>query len=179
MTLMAPKNKWELSDMMKFAIKQKGPVAIRYPRGEAYDGLEDKREPIVMGKGEVLYSGKEIAILAVGSMVKTAVKVKEQLEDQGLQPTIVNMRFVKPLDTQLLDEIAKTHSLVITMEENVKNGGFGEKILHYFNDKEYQVQVRIVAIEDQFVSHGSVDDLMKHQNMDADSVTKRILNWKK
>ena len=112
-------------------------------------------------------------------MVKTAVKVKEQLEDQGLQPTIVNMRFVKPLDTQLLDEIAKTHSLVITMEENVKNGGFGEKILHYFNDKEYQVQVRIVAIEDQFVSHGSVDDLMKHQNMDADSVTKRILNWKK
>lgn len=179
MTLMAPKNKWELSDMMKFSIKQKGPVAIRYPRGEAYDGLEDKREPIVMGKGEVLYSGKEIAILAVGSMVKTAVKVKEQLENQGLQPTIVNMRFVKPLDTQLLDEIVKTHSLVITMEENVKNGGFGEKILQYFNDKEYQVQVRIVAIEDQFVSHGSVDDLMKHQNMDADSVTKRILNWKK
>ena len=179
MTLMAPKNKWELSDMMKFAIRQKGPVAIRYPRGEAYDGLEDKREPIVMGKGEVLYPGKEIAILAVGSMVKTAVKVKEQLEDQGLQPTIVNMRFVKPLDTQLLDEIAKTHSLVITMEENVKNGGFGEKILHYFNDKEYQVQVRIVAIEDQFVSHGSVEDLMKHQNMDADSVTERIINWKK
>ncbi|MEE1030628.1 MAG: 1-deoxy-D-xylulose-5-phosphate synthase [Ruminococcus sp.] len=179
MTLMAPKNKWELSDMMKFAIKHDGPIAIRYPRGEAYDELEDKRAPIVLGKGEVLYQGKEIAILAVGSMVKVAVKVKEQLENAGYHPTIINMRFVKPLDTQLLDEVAVDHSLIVTMEENVKNGGFGEKVLHYFNEKEYDAKVRIVAIEDQFVSHGSVGDLMKQQKMDADSVTERIRNWKK
>lgn len=179
MTLMAPKNKWELSDMMKFAIKHDGPIAIRYPRGEAYDELEDKRAPIVLGKGEVLYQGKEIAILAVGSMVKVAVKVKEQLENAGYHPTIINMRFVKPLDTQLLDEVAVDHSLIVTMEENVKNGGFGEKVLHYFNEKEYDAKVRIVAIEDQFVSHGSVGDLMKKQKMDADSVTERIRNWKK
>lgn len=179
MTLMAPKNKWELSDMMKFAIKHDGPIAIRYPRGEAYDELEDKRAPIVLGKGEVLYQGKEIAILAVGSMVKVAVKVKEQLENAGYHPTIINMRFVKPLDTQLLDEVAVDHSLIVTMEENVKNGGFGEKILHYFNDKDYKTEVRIVAIEDQFVSHGSVSDLMKQQKMDADSITERILDWKK
>lgn len=165
--------------MLKFALNYNGPIAIRYPRGEAYDELEDKRAPIVLGKGEVLYQGKEIAILAVGSMVKVAVKVKEQLENAGYHPTIINMRFVKPLDTQLLDEVAVDHSLIVTMEENVKNGGFGEKVLHYFNEKEYDAKVRIVAIEDQFVSHGSVGDLMKQQKMDADSVTERIRNWKK
>ena len=105
MTVMAPKNKWELSDMMKFAIRQNGPVAIRYPRGEAYTGLEEYRAPIEMGKAEVLEKGKEIAILAVGNMVRTAVQVTENLRKKGYEPTLVNMRFVKPLDTELLDII--------------------------------------------------------------------------
>ena len=146
MTLMAPKNKWELSDMMKFAIKQKGPVAIRYPRGEAYDGLEDKREPIEMGKSELLYQGSEIALLAVGSMVKVAQEVYNNLRAKGQKVTLVNMRFVKPLDTGLLDELAKDHELFVTLEENVKNGGFGEKVLDYFEEQTEGPKVRIVAI---------------------------------
>ncbi|MBS6195580.1 MAG: 1-deoxy-D-xylulose-5-phosphate synthase [Clostridiales bacterium] len=179
MTVMAPKNKWELSDMMKFAIKQDGPVAIRYPRGEAYDGLEEKRAPIEMGKAEILCRGSEIALLAVGSMVKTAERVYANLRGEGQNVTLVNMRFVKPLDTRMLEELAKDHSLLVTMEENVKNGGFGEKVLEYFGERTNSPAVRIVAIEDRFVPHGSVSDLMKQQRMDVESVTLRIREWQK
>lgn len=177
MTVMAPKNKWELSDMMKFAIRQNGPVAIRYPRGEAYTGLEGYRAPIEMGKAEVLEKGKEIAILAVGNMVRTAVQVTENLRKKGYEPTLVNMRFVKPLDTELLDIIKEDHSLIVTMEENVKSGGFGEQVMTYYGSRMHGPAVRIVAIEDQFVPHGSVEDLMRQQQMDSDSVTERVLQW--
>lgn len=177
MTVMAPKNKWELSDMMKFAIRQNGPVAIRYPRGEAYTGLEEYRAPIEMGKAEVLEKGKEIAILAVGNMVRTAVQVTENLRKKGYEPTLVNMRFVKPLDTELLDIIKEDHSLIVTMEENVKSGGFGEQVMTYYGSRMHGPAVRIVAIEDRFVPHGSVEDLMRQQQMDSDSVTERVLQW--
>lgn len=177
MTVMAPKNKWELSDMMKFAIRQNGPVAIRYPRGEAYTGLEEYRAPIEMGKAEVLEKGKEIAILAMGNMVRTAVQVTENLRKKGYEPTLVNMRFVKPLDTELLDIIKEDHSLIVTMEENVKSGGFGEQVMTYYGSRMHGPAVRIVAIEDRFVPHGSVEDLMRQQQMDSDSVTERVLQW--
>lgn len=177
MTVMAPKNKWELSDMMKFAIRQNGPVAIRYPRGEAYTGLEKYRAPIEMGKAEVLEKGKEIAILAVGNMVRTAVQVTENLRKKGYEPTLVNMRFVKPLDTELLDIIKEDHSLIVTMEENVKSGGFGEQVMTYYGSRMHGPAVRIVAIEDRFVPHGSVEDLLRQQQMDSDSVTERVLQW--
>ena len=177
MPVMAPKNKWELSDMMKFAIRQNGPVAIRYPRGEAYTGLEEYRAPIEMGKAEVLEKGKEIAILAVGNMVRTAVQVTENLRKKGYEPTLVNMRFVKPLDTELLDIIKEDHSLIVTMEENVKSGGLGEQVMTYYGSRMHGPAVRIVAIEDRFVPHGSVEDLMRQQQMDSDSVTERVLQW--
>ena len=176
MTVMAPKNKWELSDMMKFAIRQNGPVAIRYPRGEAYTELEEYRAPIEMGKAEVLEKGKEIAILAVGNMVRTAVQVTENLRKKGYEPTLVNMRFVKPLDTELLDIIKEDHSLIVTMEENVKSGGFGEQVMTYYGSRMHGPAVRIVAIEDRFVPHGSVEDLMRQQQMDSDSVTDESKN---
>ena len=178
MTVMAPKNKWELSDMLKFAIRQKSPVAIRYPRGEAYTGLEDYRAPIEMGKAEILEKGKEIAILAVGNMVRTAVQVTENLRNCGYEPTLVNMRFVKPLDMDLLEILREDHSLIVTMEENVKSGGFGEQVMTYYGSRLHSPAVRIVAIEDKFVPHGSVDDLMHQQQMDSASVTERILRWK-
>lgn len=175
MTVMAPKNKWELSDMLKFAIRQKSPVAIRYPRGEAYTGLEDYRAPIEMGKAEILEKGKEIAILAVGNMVRTAVQVTENLRNCGYEPTLVNMRFVKPLDMDLLEILREDHSLIVTMEENVKSGGFGEQVMTYYGSRLHSPAVRIVAIEDKFVPHGSVEDLMHQQQMDSASVTERIL----
>lgn len=178
MTVMAPKNKWELSDMLKFAIRQKSPVAIRYPRGEAYTGLEDYRAPIEMGKAEILEKGKEIAILAVGNMVRTAVQVTENLRNRGYEPTLVNMRFVKPLDMDLLEILREDHSLIVTLEENVKSGGFGEQVMTYYGSRLHSPAVRIVAIEDKFVPHGSVEDLMHQQQMDSASVTERILRWK-
>ncbi len=178
MTVMAPKNKWELSDMLKFAIRQKSPVAIRYPRGEAYTGLEDYRAPIEMGKAEILEKGKEIAILAVGNMVRTAVQVTENLRNRGYEPTLVNMRFVKPLDMDLLEILREDHSLIVTMEENVKSGGFGEQVMTYYGSRLHSPAVRIVAIEDKFVPHGSVEDLMHQQQMDSASVTERVLRWK-
>ncbi|MGI6006357.1 MAG: 1-deoxy-D-xylulose-5-phosphate synthase [Ruminococcus sp.] len=175
MTVMAPKNKWELSDMMKFAVAFDGPVALRYPRGEAYEGFEENREPIVCGKGEVLREGREIALLAVGSMVKTAEEVRMELEARGIKATLVNMRFVKPMDTQLLKKLAKKHDKFVTLEENVETGGFGQRLSAWAGEELPDVKVMRVAIPDQFVSHGSVDYLYRQLEMDAQSVTERIM----
>ncbi len=175
MCVMAPKNKWELSDMLKFAIRYTGPVAIRYPRGEAYDGLEDFRAPIALGKGEVLYDEQGIALLAVGSMVKTAVEVRARLRDLGYSCSLVNARFVKPLDEKLLGRIAREHSLLVTMEENVRSGGFGDRVLEYLNDIQAGIPVINVALPDDYVEHGNVEVLKTETCVDADSIVKRIL----
>ncbi len=178
MTLMAPKNKWELSDMLKFAIRQDGPVAIRYPKGEAYDGLQEYREPICRGKAELLFEGEDIALLAVGSMVKTGEEVCRILKEKGRNVTLVNMRFVKPLDTELLDQLAQNHRLFVTLEENVRKGGFGEAVLSFEKERPgLWPQVRVVAIEDQFVPQGSIPELLCRLGMDAASVAKRTLRW--
>ena len=131
MTVLAPKNKWELSDMLKFAVRYQGPIAIRYPRGEAYDGLEEYREPMVYGKSELIFEGEETALLSVGSMVETAVEVREKLKADKINATLVNARFIKPLDTKILDRLALKHKKIVTMEENVKNGGFGMAVSEY------------------------------------------------
>ena len=124
MTIMAPKNKWELSDMMKYAVHFQGPVTIRYPRGEAYTGLEEFRAPIEQGKGEIIRRGSRVALLAVGAMVKIAEDVAARLKEQGIDATLVNMRFVKPFDRELLQELAADHELFATMEENVETRRF-------------------------------------------------------
>lgn len=175
MTVMAPKNLWELSDMMKFAVHFNGPIALRYPRGEAYTGLEDHREPIRYGKAEVLEEGKEIALLAVGNMVKIAVGVRELLKEQGYDVTLVNMRFVKPFDTALVRELSRSHSLLVTMEENVRNGGFGEQVASFVMEEELPARVQIVALPNRFVRQGSVASQMKETGIDADSVAEKVL----
>lgn len=178
MTVMAPKNKWELSDMLKFAIRQKGPVAIRYPRGEAYDGLQEHRDPVCMGKAEVIAREGGIALLAVGSMVKIAQEARRILKERGCRVTLVNMRFVKPLDTGLLDQLAEDHSLFVTLEENVKSGGFGEAVLAAAaRRKEKWPPVQVIAIEDQFVPQGSIPELLRRLGMDAEAVTDRTYRW--
>ena len=138
MHIMAPKNKWELSDMLKFAIDFQGPIALRYPRGEAFDGLREHREPIILGMGEWIYHEKDIVLVAVGSMVKTALAVREALQLKGYACSIINARFVKPIDTEILNEAVKDHSLIVTMEENVASGGFGEKVREYLDESGYQ-----------------------------------------
>ena len=174
MTVMAPKNKWELSDMLKFAVKYQGPIAIRYPRGEAYDGLEEFRAPIVLGRSEFLFEGEKTALLPVGSMVKTGEKVYRQLKEDGENPTLINARFVKPLDEKMLDFLAAGHSLIVTMEENVKTGGFGMAVAYYMRMNHPQVQVLIFAVPDQFVEHGNPEKLKEKLGLDPVSIYEKI-----
>ena len=175
MQIMAPKNKWELSDMMKFAVKFNGPIAVRYPRGEAYDGLEEYRAPIQYGKSEMIYQEKDIALLAVGSMVQTAEKVREMLKEKGYSCTLVNARFVKPIDEENIKELSKEHKLLVTMEENVASGGYGEKVRAFVDEQELDTEVLTVAIPDEYVEHGNVDILKKEVGIDAETVVNRVM----
>ena len=174
MHIMAPKNKWELSDMLKFAIRFDGPIAIRYPRGEAFDGLKDYREPIALGKAEWICREKDIALVAVGSMVKTSLEVKDALEQRGYSCSIINARFVKPIDTDILDDAVKDHKLIVTMEENVASGAFGEKVRDYIDSRKYRVDVLNIAIPDEYVEHGNVDILRHEVGIDAESIVNKI-----
>ena len=175
MTVMAPKNKWELSDMMKFAVRYDGPIALRYPRGEAYDGLSRFRLPIEYGKWETIYDENEIALLAVGSMVKTAVEVRDRLRQMGYGCTLVNARFVKPLDQEAIRTLQTEHQLLVTMEENVKAGGFGEAVLEYLNEIKSQTRAMVIALPDDYVEHGNVDLLKQECGIDAESIIKKIV----
>lgn len=175
MCVMAPKNKWELSDMLKFAVKYDGPIAIRYPRGEAYDGLADFRAPLEYGKAEILYDECGIALLAVGSMVKTAEEVRKHLRDMGYSCSLINMRFVKPLDEALLARVASEHRLIVTLEENVRSGGLGDRVLEHLNDINNHVRVINVALPDDYVEHGNVDVLKQETCINAESVLKKIV----
>lgn len=175
MCVMVPKNKWELADMLKYSMTYDGPLAIRYPRGEAYDGLKEFRAPITYGKAEVIYDECGIALLAVGSMVKTAMEVRARLRDTGYSCSLINMRFVKPLDEELLGRIASEHRMIVTLEENVRSGGLGDRVLEYLNDTNRQVRVINVALPDDYVEHGNVDVLKQETCIDADAVLKRIL----
>ena len=175
MHIMAPKNKWELSDMLKFAVDFQGPIALRYPRGEAYDGLREYREPIRFGKAEWICRESGIALVAVGSMVKTALEVREALGKRGLRCSIVNARFVKPVDTGVLDEAVEDHGLIVTMEENVASGGFGEKVREYFDEHHFGTKLLTIHIPDEYVEHGNVEILRREVGIDAGTVTQRIL----
>ena len=177
LTVMAPKNKWELADMLRYAVELSAPVAIRYPRGEAYDGLEDHRPSIAYGKCEVIYDESDICLIAVGSMVKTAVEVREALKAGGLNCSLINARFVKPIDEAMI-EIADRHKLVVTMEENVKNGGFGERFrMAYEESGEHRNRPEFmhIALPDAYVEHGNVALLKKELKIDAQSIEEAIL----
>ena len=174
-TLLAPKNKWEFSDMIKFAIACGRPAAIRYPRGEAFDGLKDFRAPIQYGKSETLYEEGDVVLLAYGSMVKTALEVRERLKQAGVACGLVNLRFAKPLDTQMLSQIAKSYQLAVTMEENIKTGGLGEAVCAYLREAALDLPVIQVAIKNQFLPHGNVEVLKREAGLDVESITKQIL----
>lgn len=174
MTVMAPKNQWELEDMLHFALQAEGPVAIRYPRGTVYDGLEDRRAPLRMGQSELLHSGSQTAYLAVGSMVETAEEIYRMEKEAGREVTVVNARFVKPLDTRMLDALAERHSRLVTMEENVEAGGYGQAVLDYMHRIHPEVQVEIVALPDRFIPQGDCKSLKKQLGLDAGSIYERI-----
>jgi 1-deoxy-D-xylulose-5-phosphate synthase len=175
LTVLAPKNRYELEDMLRYAVGLNSPVAIRYPKGDAYSGLQEFKAPIEYGKSEILWEGSGIAILAVGSMVKTGQEVAQALKADGREITLVNVRFVSPIDKEIIDKMVQKHVLLVTLEENVKNGGFGQKVADYlFETKRQHVKLLNIAVPDIFIEHGGVSELQKRFGLDAESILKRI-----
>ena len=175
MHVMAPKNKWELSDMMKYALSLNAPVAIRYPRGEAYAGLKEFRAPIESFHAEAIYLEKDVCLLAVGSMVKTAEEVRRLIREAGYGCSLINARFVKPIDEKAVEYAKKHHGITAAMEENVASGGYGERVREYFDTLPGEGELLNFAIPDEYVEHGNVDLLKKEIGIDAESIAGAIL----
>jgi len=175
MSIMAPKNLWELQAMLEFGVDFDGPMAVRYPRGQAYRGLEEFLAPVEYGKAEMLYEEKDIALFALGSMVSTGEHVREKLKNKGYSCTLVNARFVKPFDVEMIDHLCRTHKLIVTMEENVLRGGMGMCITKYIHDNYPGIRVIQVALPDAYVEHGNVTALREMLGIDSDSVIRQIM----
>ena len=173
MTVMAPKNARELTEMLHFALQFQGPIAIRYPRGTAYQGFSEKQEPIEYGKAEILIEEKagKIALLALGSMVSTGEHIVEKMAKKGVTLSLVNARFAKPIDTEMLDKLSeKGYRKILTLEEGVRSGGFGEAVLSYMETHHKEVAVENITLPDAYVEHGDVSTLRKMLKIDSDSI---------
>ena len=173
-TVMAPKDADELSLMMDLSAEINGPVAIRYPRGNTYYLNKGDYEPIKVGTYEVLEKGKDILVLAIGNMVKKALEAKEILLNDNVNPTIVNARFLKPMDETLLHELLKKHDKVITIEDNIVDGGFGSRINKFILDNNYNVKIENIGIPDEYVEHGDVEKLFETIGMSSEQIAIRI-----
>lgn len=174
LVVMAPKNQYELEDMLGYAIAYPGPVAIRYPKGDAYKGLGEFRAPIQYGKSEMIYEGEDIAILAVGSMVKIGEEIAEHLLEKGRKITLVNARFVSPLDKDMLERLAEQHSVLLTLEENVRDGGYGQKVSDYLCDKQKKVRHINISLPNEFIEHGGVGELQHRYGIDSEGILKKM-----
>ncbi|MFN3344612.1 MAG: 1-deoxy-D-xylulose-5-phosphate synthase [Chloroherpetonaceae bacterium] len=177
MVIMAPMNEQELRDMLYTAIKyDDGPIALRYPRGNA-TGMQMRKEfkQLEIGKGEVLRDGADIAILGIGVMTNNALKAAKLLEERGVSALVANMRFVKPLDTDLIDEVATRFERIVTIEENTIKGGFGSAVIEYLQEKGYSNKVCVIGLPDRFIDHGSPAELHKEVGLDVESIAKRVL----
>ncbi len=175
MTVIAPKNRWEMADMVRYLVDFEGPIAMRYPRGAAYEGLEAFRAPVVYGRSEWIYEESDIALLFVGHMSETAEKVRDLLKDTGYHCSLINARFLKPLDCDMLEEAAKDHRLLVTIEEGILTGGFGEQVLCEVQKRRLPLHVLNIGLPDEYIEHGNVEVLRKETGLDPDTITKQIL----
>ena len=174
MIVFAPKNRYEFQDAIAFAADFEAPMAIRYPKTDAVRVLKEYREPIKLGKSEWIRRGSRVALLAIGTMVETAMEVEELLAKDGIDATVVNLRFAKPLDYEMLDEVLDYHSLIVTMEENVLSGGVGEHICRYVELHSTGVRVIACGIPDKFIHQGSIKELLEETGLDAQSIYQKI-----
>ena len=175
MTVLSPKNKWELADMVRFAVRLGAPAAVRYPRGSAFDGFREYRAPIEYGKSEPVYEEEDIAIISVGHMFEQAVQVRKRLKEIGYNCTLINARFVKPVDEEMLRKLTVEHRLIVTLEENIRRGGFGEFVTVYLAGLETDAEVLNLALPDDYIEHGSVDLLRSEVMLDIESCVARII----
>ena len=180
LSILSPKNRWEMADMVRFAVDFQYPIALRYPRGEAYEGLKEFRAPIEYGKSELLYEESEIAVMFVGHMSFLAEQVREDLKTAGYQCSLINARFVKPLDTEMIRKISGNHRILVTIEENVLTGGFGEQVEDFVMREGIPLKVRTIGISDDYVEHGNVDVLRKEVGLDRESIVKKVIadDWR-
>lgn len=175
MCVMAPKDEEELRHMLATAIALPGPAAVRYPRGAGLGvALTDSFEKLPVGKAEVLQEKGEIAFLAVGTMVEHAKAAAAILAEEGIEAAVVNMRFIKPLDTALIDAMAKTKKLIITAEENVLAGGFGSAVAEYLADSGQQVPLVRFGIPDRFIEQGTRKELLSLCGLQPEQMAERV-----
>ena len=174
MKVMAPKNAWELQAMLDYAFEQGGPVALRYPRGTAWQGLSEFQAPIELGRAEPIFEGEGIAFVALGSMVSTAEHICEKLRQRGLRPSLVNARFAKPVDLDVIDKLTETHQVLVTLEENVLRGGFGQVVTAHVHEHHPDVRVVNIALPDAYIEHGDVTALRQMLCIDSDSIIAKL-----
>lgn len=158
-TVMAPKDIKELELMMDFSLNYEEPLAIRYPRGDIYDLEKGEYKDIELGKYEIISKGEKVLIIAIGLMVKHSLEAKEILSKENINPTIINARFLKHIDKNLIDNIIDGYDYIVTIEDNVITGGFGSRINKFIIDNDYNIKVRNLGIDDEFIEQGNVDDL--------------------
>lgn len=175
MTILSPKNKWEFADMIRYAVDFEAPIALRYPRGEVYEGLQEFRAPIEYGKSEVIYDEEDIAIFSVGHMMEIANEVRMRLKEMGYNCSLINSRFVKPIDEEVLRRMAEEHRLFVTIEEGILIGGYGDRVGDYVASQHLPVCVLKNGIQDDYVEHGNVNLLRKEVLLDVDSIVKRVI----
>lgn len=176
MTVMAPKNRWELADMIRFCVDYDAPVALRYPRGTAYEGLKEFRAPIEYGKSELLYEEESIAVLFVGHMSELAESVRTELKGMGYSCSLVNARFIKPLDTEMIERLSREHRLLVTIEENVLSGGYGARVLEYVSKEKLPVHVCRIGLPDAFIEQGNIDLLRRENGLEKSAIVKKIID---
>ncbi len=178
MILMSPKDGTELKTMLKKAVQLNSPVAIRYPRADIPENnLDNNYEPIEIGKGEIVREGQDGAIIAYGTMVYPSMKCANMLAEKGIDITVINARFAKPLDGNLIIEIVRKHQIVLTVEDHSLVGGFGSAILELLIDKGIHTQnVHILGVPDKFIEHGSRDIILKLLNLDAEGISKNFIS---
>lgn len=174
MTVMAPKNRLELMDMMEFANSYDGPVAIRYPRGAVSDIFPEHKEEISYAKAEYIYRGEGTAIVTVGASIEEGAKVYEVLKEKGENPSLVNARFENPIDVQLIKELAVGHNKLLTIEENITTGGFGMSVLRCVNENNLSMKVINVALPDEYLTHGSIAKLKEISGFTTEDILRRL-----
>ena len=175
LTLMAPKDGRELEDMLRFSLDFEHPLAIRYPRGAAPEAVSESAEPIALGKAEVLRKGKDIVLFAAGSMVKPALDAADILAAKGYSPTVVNARFIKPLDEELLVSLAADHRLIAVISENCRSGGLGEAVEDLVFRRRLPAEVLNLEPEDAFIPQGKPDELRKMLGLDAADIAEAVI----
>lgn len=177
MTVLSPKNDWELEEMLEFAIEQwNGPIAVRYPRGTAETAFAEQKQPIAYGKAELIRNGEGIALFAEGHMLRAAAEAAKRLEAEGYRPMLVNARFIKPLDAELLRQAAEKCRLIVTVEDNLRSGGFGAKVMEFYGDNGIRTDVLNLAFPDQYIEQGTQAQLLERYGLDAAGIYQSIKN---